>query len=85
MFDVHTLLPSALQLVDMPRVKHAISLYAHITCIKWDYASPDIAGIVAPQGKTSSARGARTFNIARESASEFDVANQLWDIIEAAH
>ena len=78
-------IPSTTQLIDMPRVKHAISLYANISCIKWDYASPDIAGIVAPSGASATpGKGARTFCIKRDKCSEFEVANQLWDIVDAS-
>ena len=48
----------AQRLDEIPRVRHSISLYANISCIKWDYSSDMLAGHVAIAAAAAAASAA---------------------------
>ena len=48
----------AQRLDEIPRVRHSISLYANISCIKWDYSSDMLAGHVAIAAAAAAAASA---------------------------
>ena len=64
---------------EIPRIKHAISLYANITGIKFDYSKEGkLAGHIAiPQSEE-----VHSFNIDAAKCSGFEIANQLWGMME---
>ncbi|CAK4626017.1 hypothetical protein LEN26_009198 [Aphanomyces euteiches] len=65
---------------DIPRLKQTIALYASITGIKWDFASEHIAGnIHVPERKH-----VESFEL-KEPHNAFDVANELWRLIDDVH
>lgn len=66
--------------VEVPRAKHMISLYANISSIRWDFASPSIKGwITSAQGK-----GMKAFEMeANHKHTDFAVTNYLWDLMDA--
>ncbi|KAF0688282.1 Aste57867_20152 [Aphanomyces stellatus] len=65
---------------DVPRLKQHIALYASITGIKWDFSSGHLAGrIHAPEQKHVT-----NFEF-KSPRNDFDVANELWRLIDAAH
>mmetsp|Transcript_22768 Transcript_22768/g.44725 ORF Transcript_22768/g.44725 Transcript_22768/m.44725 type:complete len:218 (-) Transcript_22768:535-1188(-) len=69
----------------MPLMKHSLSLYASISKIKWDFA-PDAQkkGIFAGSVVDAEEGYVRNFEIDERNKSQFQIANQLWDLINAA-
>ena len=68
--------------VDVPHVKHSISLYANVSGIRWDYESPAIEGVISLEGKEEDSA---TFKLDPKINSEYFTANYLWDLIAARH
>ena len=66
--------------VEIPRVKYALSLYANISNIVWDYSEVEnIKGMItSPTGEPT-----KSFNIDPCSATNFDITNQLWDLMDS--
>ena len=65
--------------VEIPRVKYALSLYANISNIVWDYSSENVKGMItSPAGEPT-----KSFNIDPSSATNFDITNQLWDLMDS--
>jgi vacuolar-type H+-ATPase subunit E/Vma4 len=70
---------------DMPRVQYAISLYATITGIKWDYNSPPdmLRGWVSSARLGEEAVLPFEFDLAIEGPGEqFRISNALWSIMD---
>ena len=63
----------------VPRAKHELSLYAHISKISWHYEATDrIKGrINAHEGKDL-----RVIDFAERDRSEYELANELWNMID---
>lgn len=64
---------------DIPRLKHAISLYANITGIKWDYGGQ--AGVLAGTISLPNREEIQQFTIDPNVTPMFDATNQLWDLM----
>ena len=64
--------------VEVPRARHTISLYANISCIRWDYASPHIKGWATSPGGA----GIKAFEMEPHRHTDFAVANYLWDLMD---
>jgi hypothetical protein len=65
--------------VDIPRVKYALSLYANISNIVWDYSAENVKGMItSPVGEPT-----KSFDIDPSSATNFDITNQLWDLMDS--
>ncbi|GMI33278.1 hypothetical protein TrCOL_g2077 [Triparma columacea] len=64
---------------EVPRMRHAISLYANITGIKFDYTKEGrLAGAIAiPQSEE-----VHPFSINASKCSSFEIAEQLWGMME---
>ncbi|GMI32817.1 hypothetical protein TeGR_g7406 [Tetraparma gracilis] len=64
---------------ELPRIKHAISLYANITGIKFDYSAEDgmLAGTIAVPGREE----IHTFKV-DGSLPPKQIADQLWALME---
>jgi kinetochore protein Spc24 len=59
--------------------RHQLSLYAHISKVTWQFDAADrIAGAVSDDVTGD----IRHFDIDPESMSKFEIANQLWDLME---
>ena len=65
--------------VEVPRLRHAISLYANISSIRWDYSSRHVKGFIT----SASGSGIKSFELEPSQQSEFAVINSLWDLMEA--
>ena len=66
--------------VEIPRVKYALSLYANISNIVWDYSSENVKGMItSPVGEPT-----KSFNIDPGTATNFDITNQLWDLMDSS-
>ena len=65
--------------VEVPRLRHAISLYANISSIRWDYSSSKVKGFIT----SASGSGIKSFELEPSQQSEFAVINSLWDLMEA--
>ena len=60
--------------------RHSISLYANISHIRWDTTASNVTGcVMPPEGGPMKA-----FDIDAKRATDFQVANRLWDLIGAA-
>uniref|UniRef100_A0A1D2A4V4 Kinetochore protein Spc24 n=1 Tax=Auxenochlorella protothecoides TaxID=3075 RepID=A0A1D2A4V4_AUXPR len=69
-----------LLLEDEPRIRHQLSLYAHVSKISWRFDNPDrIAGTVSDPEKAD----VRLFDLAPQMP-RFEATNQLWRLMEAA-
>ncbi|KAL6779548.1 hypothetical protein ACKKBG_A12720 [Auxenochlorella protothecoides x Auxenochlorella symbiontica] len=67
-------------LEDEPRIRHQLSLYAHVSKISWRFDNPDrIAGTVSDPEKAD----VRLFDLAPQMP-RFEATNQLWRLMEAA-
>lgn len=63
---------------EIPRTKHELSLYAHISKIAWHYDNEDkIQGLVSDPAKGD----VKTFELDPEDLSKFEIANKLWDLM----
>jgi len=69
----------AIEMDDVPRAKHELSLYAHISKISWQYETTDsIKGRVnAHEGKDL-----QVIDYAVGDRSEYQLANDLWNLID---
>ena len=70
---------------DIARVKHAISLYANVTSIKFDYSGDEATENPTVLSGTVSVPETATverFHYDRERVSDFDIANGLWNIMD---
>ena len=66
--------------VEVPRLRHAISLYANISSIRWDYSSSSkVKGFIT----SGTGSGIKSFELEPSQQSEFAVINSLWDLMEA--
>ena len=66
--------------VEIPRVKYALSLYANISNIVWDYSSENVKGMItSPVGEPT-----KSFNIDPSTATNFGITNQLWDLMDSS-
>jgi len=65
--------------VEVPRLRHAISLYANISSIRWDYSSSKVKGFIT----SGTGSGIKSFELEPSQQSEFAVINSLWDLMEA--
>ena len=63
---------------EIPRVKYALSLYANISNIVWDYSSENVKGMIT----SSVGEPTKMFDIDSSSASSFDITNQLWELMD---
>jgi septal ring factor EnvC (AmiA/AmiB activator) len=68
-----------LRKIQVPRMQQQISLYAMCTGIKWDFAQERR---LAGTADVPSQQGLRQFSIDPEEHSSFEIANQLWDMME---
>mmetsp|Transcript_75608 Transcript_75608/g.182731 ORF Transcript_75608/g.182731 Transcript_75608/m.182731 type:complete len:194 (+) Transcript_75608:192-773(+) len=60
---------------DIPRIRYAISLYANVTNIRWDFEREDVlAGYIAPPNGMP-----KPFEIGHMS--DFEVASRLWELM----
>eukprot|EP01104_Vermistella_antarctica_P003302 TRINITY_DN13475_c0_g1_i1.p1 TRINITY_DN13475_c0_g1~~TRINITY_DN13475_c0_g1_i1.p1 ORF type:complete len:208 (+),score=74.63 TRINITY_DN13475_c0_g1_i1:41-625(+) len=63
---------------DMPRIKHALGLYANISRIRWDYEADNVVGYVSsPAGKAD----IRPFALDAQKYDSFRITNYLWDLM----
>eukprot|EP00030_Apusomonadida_sp_AF-17_P001479 a185943_83.p1 GENE.a185943_83~~a185943_83.p1 ORF type:complete len:205 (-),score=97.55 a185943_83:206-790(-) len=61
-----------------PKIRNALSLYANISNISWDFNSDSIKGHVAtPSGET-----VKPFSLNAHKHSMFFITNYLWDMLE---
>ena len=67
---------------DLPMLKHALSLYANVTKISWDYASYD-EGKVAGTIVNSATGVVRDFSYDTNEQSSFEIANSIWLSMES--
>lgn len=65
--------------VEVKRARHTISLYANISSIRWDYATPAVKGWVT----SASGAGVRAFEFEQNKHTDFGVTNCLWDLMDA--
>ena len=66
--------------VEVPRARHTISLYANISSIRWDFASPHIKGWIT----SSAGAGMKAFEMdAHHRHTDFAVTNYLWELMDA--
>ena len=65
---------------EIPRLKHAISLYANITGIKWQYGGKD--GVLAGTISLPNREEVHQFAIDPEVTPMFNATNMLWDIMD---
>ena len=63
-----------------PRTKHELSLYAHISNIKWD--DYEDTGRVAGVLSKGHSRELKRFDYDNAQLSKFDLVNALWDLME---
>jgi len=63
------------------RTAYAISLYAKISNITWDYTAPSgrLVGCMGNEVK----KEVQTFDIDTRALTSYELANNLWDMIEA--
>ena len=64
--------------VEVPRLRHAISLYANISSIRWDYSSSKVKGFIT----SGTGSGIKSFELEPSQQSEFAVINSLWDLMD---
>ena len=65
--------------VEVPRARHAISLYANISSIRWDFSSNKVKGFIT----SAAGSGIKSFELEPSQQSECAVVNSLWDLMEA--
>lgn len=66
-----------IEATDVPRQRHAISLYANISNIRWDYSDESkVKGYMSGAGGTG---GIRSFELDPATQSENFIVNYLWD------
>ena len=65
--------------VEVPRARHAISLYANISSIRWDFSSSKVKGFIT----SAAGSGIKSFELEPTQQSEFAVVNSLWDLMDA--
>jgi len=68
-------------IVDVPRVKDALTLYASISNIRWDYDTDAVKGYASVA--ESKHPEVRPFNLDPTKHSKFYITNYLWDLMEA--
>jgi kinetochore protein Spc24 len=61
----------------VPRLKHELSLYAHISKISWAYDRPDRI-----KGRVNGAGEVKPFDFAPDEMTEFELVNKMWDLID---
>ena len=54
------------------------SLYGNISNIVWDYSSENVKGMIT----SSVGEPTKMFDIDPSAASEFDITNQLWELMD---
>lgn len=64
--------------VEVPRARHAISLYANISSIRWDFSSVKVKGFIT----SAVGSGIKSFELEPTQQSEFAVVNSLWDLMD---
>mmetsp|Transcript_11866 Transcript_11866/g.15524 ORF Transcript_11866/g.15524 Transcript_11866/m.15524 type:complete len:207 (-) Transcript_11866:158-778(-) len=69
---------AAKHMEEIPRLKHEISLYAHVTHLKWDYNSDKLSGVIAAPDSEE----VRHFEFDPSQMSKFEIANRIWDAID---
>ena len=65
---------------EIPRIKHAISLYANITNIKFDYAAD---GRLRGQVAVPEREEVHPFDVDAAKCSGYEIAERLWGMMEA--
>jgi len=68
-------------IIDVPRVKDALTLYASISNIRWDYDTDTVKGYASVV--ESKHPKVRPFNLDPTKHSKFYITNYLWDLMEA--
>ena len=68
------------EVIDVPHIKHAMSLYANITNIKWDYAAEQVAGTIVDPHTGS----VRRFALDSDAGDAFELADSLWAQVASA-
>jgi Spc24 subunit of Ndc80 len=63
--------------VEVPRIRHALSLFATVSKIKWDY---DAVG--RAKGYVSTKQDMHTFDFDESALAPAEVTNRLWNLIE---
>ena len=61
------------------RVKHEVSLYAHITSINFTSVDQEVKGIIS---KTKNSGDMKTFSFDTRKLTKYQIANQLWDALD---
>merc|ERR1712169_34901 len=63
--------------ISVPKIKHALSLYANISCIRWDFNSTDrVKGYISVAGNGA----VRPFDLDKHQMSEYEISNYLWNL-----
>ena len=63
----------------LPQTKYNFSLYTNVSHIRWDYECEEdqVKGFVA------SLNDVKPFCVSKSEKSKYDIANYLWDLMEA--
>jgi len=65
--------------ISVPKIKHALSLYANISNIRWDFNTTErVKGYIATNGSV------RPFDLDKRHMKAYEVANFLWDLTSDA-
>jgi hypothetical protein len=66
--------------VSVPKIKHALNLYANISNIRWDFNTIDrVKGYIAVPDEGA----VRPFDLDKRQLKPYEVANYLWDLTSA--
>mmetsp|Transcript_4699 Transcript_4699/g.14360 ORF Transcript_4699/g.14360 Transcript_4699/m.14360 type:complete len:201 (-) Transcript_4699:23-625(-) len=65
------------ELVEVPRARHTISLYANISSIRWDFGTSNVKGFLASGGGS----GIKAFEMDPAQQSGFEMTNRLWELM----
>jgi hypothetical protein len=66
--------------VSVPKIKHALSLYANISNIRWDFNTIDrVKGYIAVPDDGA----VRPFDLDKRQLKPYEVANYLWELTSA--
>ena len=64
--------------ISVPKIKYALSLYANISNIRWDFNTIDrVKGYIAAGGTV------RPFDLDKRQLKPYEVANFLWELTSA--
>lgn len=68
--------------ISVPKIKHALNLYANISNIRWDFNTTDrVKGYIAVPDDGS----LRPFDLDKRQLKPYEVANFLWELSSADH